>query len=218
MREAVVLFVGTKEIKMTHAPQDINALSDKDLLEHMAGHGEFAFRAFYDRYRGRIFGIALAMMRDEVLAEDVLQEIFAGIWAKRNTLTAIEHVRAWVNTITRNHIYNALRRQALGELVDEKFGVTKSIESNTAPDKLAHEELQLALRAAMENLTQQQRKVFELSTLKSLSIEEIMAELSLSKETVKKHLGDARRIVRAELHLHDPKIQAGIVLLLLTMQ
>jgi RNA polymerase sigma-70 factor (ECF subfamily) len=60
-------------------------------------------------------------------------------------------------------------------------------------------ELRELLQKVIATLTPQQRRVFELSRMEGLRHDEIATLLDISKETVKKHLGEALRIVREKM-------------------
>ena len=70
-----------------------------------------AFGVLYARHAGTVFGLAHRILRDRAAAEDVTQEVFAGLWCRRD-LYAPERgaPRAWLLTITRNRAIDVLRR------------------------------------------------------------------------------------------------------------
>src|SRR5439155_2082326 len=90
------------------APPD--GLSDEALLAGLTFGDAEAGRVFIRRFQSRVFGLALAVLRDAALAEDVAQEAFVRAWRhgpsydpRRGT------VAAWLARITRNLAIDALR-------------------------------------------------------------------------------------------------------------
>jgi RNA polymerase sigma-70 factor (ECF subfamily) len=85
-------------------------LSDEALLAGLTfGDGKAAL-AFVQRFQSRVFGLALSILRDPALAEDIAQEAFLRAWRhgasydpRRGT------VAAWLLRITRNLAIDALR-------------------------------------------------------------------------------------------------------------
>jgi RNA polymerase sigma-70 factor (ECF subfamily) len=167
---------------------------DEGDLLHRTGHGDvLAFRVLFDRHRNKVFFVARQMLHSDSAAEDAVQEIFLKIWLHNSKLAGIENFTAYLNTVTRNHIYNVLRRQAV-EANALRVLTDAGDAADTGGDTLntvAYHELQAMLQKASATLSEQQRKVFEMSRLEGKKHEQIATEMGLSKETVKKYLANA---------------------------
>lgn len=181
--------------------KSISKYEESMLLSRVAKGEEDAFRTLFTEYRHQVYQIARKLLQSEVRAEDALQEIFLKIWLNREKLPEIHSFSAWLNTITRNYLYNALRRLAYEEVF-----LQQSAQSGHSSDgredilsPMALRELRELLQKIIATLTPQQRRVFELSRMQGLRHEEIAALLDISRETVKKHLGEALRIVREKM-------------------
>jgi len=136
------------------------------------------------------------------------------IWLGREKLPEVNCFSAWLNTITRNHIYNALRKLAGEELLLEKLlsPQTPADRPDAPIENMSLKELQEALQNVIATLTPQQKKVFELSRMEGLRHEEIALRLNISRETVKKHVSEALRIVRGQLQRYRHLPQFGLLL------
>lgn len=85
-------------------------VSDDALLAAMAVGDERAGVAFLRRYQRRVYGLALSMVGDPVLAQDIAQEAFLRAW--RHALVFDRRrasVGTWILTITRNLAVDSLR-------------------------------------------------------------------------------------------------------------
>ncbi|HWV67960.1 RNA polymerase sigma-70 factor [Chitinophaga sp.] len=190
---------------------------EKELLQRLVEGDELAFRRVFEHYRDMVYAKALHFMKDPALAEDILQDVFLQVWRHRGRLEAVQNFQAYLNAISRNMIYSHFRKMANHSILLEKL--TDQQEDAPAPDIIAGieaKELQEALHSALGLLTNQQRKVFELSRLKGLSHMEIATELNMQRETVKKHISDALRTIRGNLHRFPILVQTGILLYLYT--
>jgi len=182
---------------------------EKSLLALVARGDEMAFHTLYSHHRAHVYGIALRLLQSASLAEDVLQEVFLKIWVGREKLPKINCFSAYLNTITRNHIYNTLRKQAYDELLLERlFPLQMASLRDTALDDISYRELREALQKVVSSLTPQQKRVFELSRMEGLKHEDIARQLNVSRETVKKHVSEALRMVRLQLRQfrHVPEL------------
>jgi RNA polymerase sigma-70 factor (ECF subfamily) len=188
---------------------------ERVLLAHVAKGDENAFQILFTQYRHKIFYFAWKLLQSESLAEDVLQEIFLKIWIHREKLPEVLHFKTYLTTITRNYIYNALRKRANEEKYLKGVALHSAIpRENPALDTISLHELQHTLQKAVDTLTPQQKKVFELRRLEGFKYEEIAALMNISKETVKTHIKDALRTIREQLKSHEKLAQLGILLFL----
>jgi RNA polymerase sigma-70 factor (ECF subfamily) len=147
-------------------------LSDDALMAAVALGDEAAAAAFVRRFQRRVFGMALAMVGDVRVAEDVAQEAFERAWRHAATYDARRaSVGTWLGTITRRLAIDRLRtRQAVpvdpadllqlvGELDDpERHGVAQSelIRVRAALGELPVAQQRAVLMAAMGGQTSAQ--------------------------------------------------------------
>jgi len=88
-------------------------VADEVLVGRVARSGdERAMSELYDRYAGLIYGAGVRYLGDEVLAEDLVQDVFTAVW--RNA-SGFDPSRAsfatWVYRITRNRATDLIRRR-----------------------------------------------------------------------------------------------------------
>jgi RNA polymerase sigma-70 factor (ECF subfamily) len=171
-------------------------MNEKTILCLVAKGDENAFQELYENYRNKVFYIAWKLLRSKDNAEDVLQEIFIKIWTHKEKLPDIENFNAYLNTLIRNHIYNCLRKQANEENFILEAAKQDINDSNLTFDTVLLHELQHKLQSAVYQLSPQQKRVFELSRLEGFTHKEIAEMMNISKETVKKHMMEASRLVK----------------------
>lgn len=191
-------------------------LYDEPVLLNRVSKGDvLAFRELFDHHRNKVFFIARQMLHSESAAEDAVQEIFLKLWLHNTKLAEVSNFTAYLNTVTRNHIYNTLRKKAgeeklLHTLLEQELQTPGSPETMNT---VAFHELQELLKNAMQVLSPQQKKVFEKSRLEGLKQEQIAQEMGLSRETVKKYLADALDTLRRLLGVHGKGLLLVVLLL-----
>ena len=85
-------------------------LSDEALLAGLGAGESTAALAFVRRFQSRVFGIAIAILRDPGLAEDIAQRAFERAWSHASAYDARRgSVETWLSTITRNMAIDAVR-------------------------------------------------------------------------------------------------------------
>ena len=88
-----------------------------DLLARVATGDRTAFRRLYDQAGGRVFAIALGILRRADAAEDVAQETFLRIWQRAGQYDPARGAAlAWIGTIARNLALDRVSRQGPGDL------------------------------------------------------------------------------------------------------
>jgi RNA polymerase sigma-70 factor (ECF subfamily) len=81
----------------------MDGLSDEALLAGLGSGDPDAAVAFVRRFQGRVYGLALTMLHDRELADEVAQEAFVRAWRHAATFDARRgRVATWLLTIARN--------------------------------------------------------------------------------------------------------------------
>ena len=113
-------------------------LSDESLLAGMAQGDERAGLAFVRRYQARVFGLALAMVADAALAEDIAQETLLRAWRHAPVYDSRRGaVSTWVLTIARNLTIDALRMRRAVPTDPDDFVNLGLASTEVAPDAAA---------------------------------------------------------------------------------
>ena len=89
-----------------------NAITDSDLIIRVVRLGDdAAFEALVERYYAPALAVARSRLRDDDLAQDVVQETFVRIFRERMRYDPAQPFAAWFYTVLRNIATDVLRRQ-----------------------------------------------------------------------------------------------------------
>lgn len=81
------------------------------LIARVAMGDRRAFGGLYEKTSAKLFGIAVRVLRDDALAEEVLQEVFLRIWHRADSYKSNGYSpMTWLITITRNAAIDRLRK------------------------------------------------------------------------------------------------------------
>lgn len=171
-------------------------LSDVVLTRLLQADDRAAFAEIYNRYKRLLFVHAHHKLRNHEEAEDVIHEIFASMWGRRLELSFTGHLAGYLYTAVRNRILDYYSKQhkesvyiqSLQKFMDEGEAVTDHMLRENEMSKLIDQEI--------AQLPKKMREVFELSRKSELSHKEIAAKLSISEQTVRKHIQHALKILR----------------------
>src|SRR5947209_9988119 len=93
--------------------------SDEALIGRVAAGDKLAMQVLFARHHVRIYRFVLRLVRDQTLAEDLINEVFLDVWRQANRFEARSAVSTWLLAIARFKALSALRRRTAEEL-DEK--------------------------------------------------------------------------------------------------
>jgi RNA polymerase sigma-70 factor (ECF subfamily) len=175
--------------------------SDEALIAGMVVGDELAAVTFVRRYQKRVFGLALGMLGDPAVAEDVSQEALLRAWrhapvfdARRGSATA------WILTITRNLAIDAIRKHRTIPTDPNDLIALGMASSGRSPEDLGSNELAPELRTALNALPLPQRRAVVLAALYGRSIDEISCSESIPTGTAKTRIRAGLKKLRVALH------------------
>jgi RNA polymerase sigma-70 factor (ECF subfamily) len=86
--------------------------NDALLLSQVQSGDEQAIATLFDRYSRIVYSVALRVLSDPALAEDIVQDVFMQLWRTPGSFTAAEgSLGGWLAVLSRNRSVNALRRK-----------------------------------------------------------------------------------------------------------
>jgi RNA polymerase sigma-70 factor (ECF subfamily) len=175
-------------------------LSDEALVAGFAAGDRDAATAFVRRYQARVFGLAVTMVGDPAVAEEIAQEAFTRAWRHADSYDARRgRVVTWLLTITRNLAIDHLRAHR-SEPLDpadvqraERALWTAASSAPGGPGGDVRE-----LRDALEGVPEEQRRALLLAALFGYTAREISAIEEIPLGTAKTRIRTAMQRLAAE--------------------
>ncbi len=156
------------------------------------------FTLLVRRLKDRMYRIALAIVHDEELAEDVAQEVFIKVWEKKEELSLIENLDAYCLRMTRNLSIDKTRLKHYKSV--DIVAASSTEHSSPSPHKSAEISDTMALvKKWVQDLPASQREVLQLRDFEGLSYQEISDMLDIPLNQVKVYLFRARQFLRYNL-------------------
>jgi RNA polymerase sigma-70 factor (ECF subfamily) len=183
----------------------VTAESDRALIARLVGGDERAFDEIFRTWYAPLVRAAEAMLRDRAAAEEVVQEVMLELWRRRERLDPDGSPQAYLFQATRNRALNHLRHLQVQRRSAPRLAVNEARDA-TAPSRLVAQEIDVALRHALHELTPRCREIFELSRVHGLKYSEIAESLGVSVKAVEAQMGKALRTLRERL---APWLPAG---------
>ncbi len=172
-----------------------------------------AFRQLVETYSPRIYNLALKMLADPDLAEDVLQETFINAYRAIDRFEGRAHVSTWLYRIAHNAVLMRLRKEKNAPQIQSLDDEAETLHvtggwDETPEHRLLQAELGQKMDEALASLSEALRAVFVLRDVQGLSTAETAEVLDLSQTAVKSRLHRARLTLRAQLapYLQDVQV------------
>ena len=159
----------------------------EELLAATAQGDRQAFGRLYQLTSGRLFALALQILKRRELAEDVLQEAYLTVWSK----AAQQHAGrasafAWMATIVRHRAIDRLRARVNNpEPVADVNLVSDAVVAEVADEREILAALSASVRQCLERLNENRRGAILLAFYYGMTHEEIAERLDTPLGTTK---------------------------------
>jgi RNA polymerase sigma-70 factor (ECF subfamily) len=186
-----------RRLRAVEDPHD--GLADPALVSRLSRGDQAALAVIYDRHASVVYSIAINVLRDPELAQDVTHDVFINLWSQPDRYNpSIGPFAPWFYRVARNRAIDVIRRRNREVQASEPqvFELTLS-DNDPLPSELAVERAEAArVRAALATLPDEQRVLLELAYFGGLSQSQMAEKLDLPLGTVKTRVRTALRRLR----------------------
>ncbi len=163
----------------------MSTLLEKHIIELLQERNEKAISLLYEHYGDTLFGVANKVVRDEELAQDVLQESFVKIWKKSDSYDASKaKLFTWLFRITRNTAIDKLR--SVNTKSDKEIQMDVSDVYNLGVETTRPEFMDV--RENLEKIDDKYQIVLEALFFQGMTQQEASEELDIPLGTIKSRL------------------------------
>lgn len=175
-------------------------------LVRRAGRGdESAFAQWYDATSARAFGLAVRVLRDRAQAEEVTQESYLDCWRLCARFDPSRgSALAWLLTIVHRRAVDRVRAADAAGRRDVRYAArTQDVAHDETAEQAAAALEARSVRAALTDLTPQQREAVELAFLDGHTHTEVASMLDLPVGTAKTRIRDGLIRLRDALGVEE---------------
>lgn len=181
----------------------MNPSSDQSEQAWLAGlrkGDESALRKIFDKHYPLLLADIYRYIPDEDTCKDLAQEVLVELWRKREALDIHTSLRAYLRRAAVNRALNYIKTNRR-TVLDEPEHWVETADSSAQDLRIQdqQENIETALRAAIEQLPEKCRLVFSLSRFENRSHREIAEELGISVKTIENQITKAMKLLRAAL-------------------
>ncbi|WP_269236561.1 RNA polymerase sigma factor [Flavobacterium flavigenum] len=170
-------------------------MENREFILSLKKGNEAAFKQAYLNYYDRLINIAKRFNFTVLTPQDFLQETFLRLYDKRALLNEDVLFDKQLFTICKNIIINHVNRENKIIQLDPSQFNPEQEDTETG----IFEERQEKLQTFINQLPEQQQKIFTLHKLENLSYKEIAAITDLSEKTIANHIYLASKFIRKKV-------------------
>ena len=157
----------------------------------MQQRSDHSFSYLYDNYSGALLGVVGAIVPDQEIARDVLQEVFVNIWRKIESYDATKgRLFTWMMNVARNAAIDKIRSRGYQDSLKNR-SIPENNEPNSARTVTGPQVDDVGLKKVLTKLKDEHRILIDLSYYQGYTHEEISKVLNIPLGTVKTRIRSA---------------------------
>jgi len=171
-----------------------------NLWETAAADDDQAYALIYTCLYPPLYKYLSQIVKDDELANDLLQELFVKLWDKRKQIGPVSNLRAYFFTASRSMAMNHFRRIKSQTASLEHFSQPKTIHSaeDVLVNKEENKELKYKMELALNSLPARQREIIHLKYYQGMEYEKIAEVTGIQYQSVINHVFRGLQTLRTE--------------------
>lgn len=178
-------------------------------IKKLAKGDELAFRNIYELHWEHLYFAAFKRLGSSPVAEEIVQDIFADLWFKRNRLNIKGSLKAYLHGALKYRILDHMRHEKVREKYVQHLTQFFIAEENEILKNIYSQDLEQHLQQAATQLPPRCYTIYQLSRKHHFSNREIADQLNISPKTVENQITKALRMLRT----HLAKVSTILILL-----
>lgn len=173
---------------------------DQDLLRRLKESNKDSFRDLFSKYHHSLFNFVLYRVKDEVIADDIVQDTFLRVWKHKSMIKPNKSFFSYIAKISNNLCMDYFRHENVK--VRHQGHIPEPTESDFDNPALQYESkiLEEEIQSIVNNsLPKKCREIFILSRVNGMPNRDIAELLDISRRTVENQLYRALKILRSKL-------------------
>lgn len=149
-------------------------------------------------FKDKLYRYALNILKSDVDAEDVIQEVLIKVWQRRDQFDLIDNKEAWCMTVTRNLCIDKIRakKQSSQDVSEYHFIADHSATPDIQTED--RENLKIVMDV-LNSLPENQKEIIHLRDIEGYTYKEISDLIGISEDQVKVNLFRARQKLKEKL-------------------
>ncbi|MDC6390430.1 RNA polymerase sigma-70 factor [Maribacter sp. PR1] len=172
---------------------------DKLLVSQLKQDDGHAFNKMFNTYWQPLFTSAFNLLKDKKICEEIVQDVFIGIWKNRKNLEIKVSLENYLFSSVRYQVFNQFRKNRKNLRPELFENLEQRCTYENPESEILYKELAQKVDAVVEELPKKCRAVYKMSRDEQLSHKEISSRLNISPKTVENHITKALFVLRTSI-------------------
>lgn len=177
--------------------------NEQEILAGLIDGSEKCFTIIYRHYSPRLYYKLLKLVKSDVLARDILQDVFLAVWKCRSQVDIEKSFRSYLFRIVANKTYDIYRKSSKDKKLQKQLITNSPVQVGSIEADINSKEITCLLNRAIESLPTKRKIIFKLCKLDGKSYDEISRQLGISASTVTDHIVKANLFIRQQILQHE---------------
>lgn len=188
-----------KYISLIECQNVVVEYSNIDPVSSIKNGNEAAFEKVFKTYFRNLHAFAYTFMKDDIIAEEIVQNVFFRIWEKKEQLQIDDSLKAYLYRSVHNESLNHLKHLKIKNSFQLQYSGNMESSNQDASNQMMAAELENDIQKAISELPPQCRTIFQMSRFEQLKYQQIADQLNISIKTVENQMGKALKVLRSKL-------------------
>lgn len=160
---------------------------------------EAEFENIYKLYWKKLYGLAYNYFRDKTTAEELVQNLFIKLWQKRDEVSHVDDIQAYLFKCMKNLIYDQYDKIASQQKLKNHSAKNFREESHPVEELIDYQETLSLINQELDKLPPTTRAIFRMSKFDRHTNDEIATMMRISAKAVEYHITRALKKLRIRL-------------------
>ena len=172
--------------------------SDQELADAIIDRSEAVLGEAYRRHSAAVYGLAKRVIRNQALAEDVVQEVFLRLWNHPEKFDASRgSIRSFLLAHTHGRSVDIIRSETSRRNREDREATLTAQAGPSIDEEVWQMALADKVQQALQSLPQTERSVIELAYFGGLTYRQVAVHLELPEGTVKSRIRSGLKRLQA---------------------